>query len=109
MRSSSPAAVRMRRLRERRARGARVVAIEVNEDLLEILEKLGLVGPDEADDPTALSFALLMVLEDGAESRRKIRDASRPRPDAGVESSTGSKDGVEYEPVGRDGSTCQKA
>ena len=80
MRSSSPAAARMRRLRERRARGARVVAIEVDEDLLEILEQLGLVGSDEVDDPGALSFALLMLLQEGAESRRKIRDASRPAP-----------------------------
>ena len=70
----------MRRLRARRARGARVVLVEVDVDLLEILEELGLVGPDEADDPGALSFALLMLLTEAVESRKKIRDASRVGP-----------------------------
>ena len=56
----SPAAARMRRLRERRARGARVVLVEIDPDLLETIEQLGLVGPDEVDDPGALSFALLV-------------------------------------------------
>ena len=66
----SPAALRQRRLRERRARGARIVAVEVDTDLLEILEQLGLVDPAEVDDPTALSFALLMLLSEAAEARR---------------------------------------
>ncbi len=77
MNSPSPAAARMRRLRERRARGARVVAVEVDVDLLEILEQLGLVDPNEADDPGALAFALYMLLEEAVEHRRKISDASR--------------------------------
>ncbi len=76
----TPAAARMRRLRERRARGARVVQVEVDVDLLEILDQLGLVDPDEADDPGALSFALLMLLTEAVEARRKIRDASQAAP-----------------------------
>ena len=76
----SPAAARMRRLRERRARGARVVLVEIDTDLLETIEQLGLVDPDEADDPGALSFALLMLLTEAVEHRRKIRDASRFMP-----------------------------
>ena len=67
---STPAAERMRRLRERRARGARVVAVEVDVDLLEILDQLWLVDPDETGDPSALSFALLMLLSEAAEARR---------------------------------------
>ncbi len=77
---STPAAGRMRRLRERRARGARVVAVEVDVDLLENLVRLGLVDRDEVDDPAALAFALYMLLEEAVESRRKIRYASRPSP-----------------------------
>ena len=72
----SPAAERMRRLRARRARGARVVLVEIDTDLLEILEQLGLVDPDEADDPGALSFALLMLLTEAAEARRSRSDKS---------------------------------
>ncbi len=66
----TPAARRMRRLRERRARGARVVQVEVDVDLLGILEELGLVGPGQADDPDALAFALSMLVEEGVEARR---------------------------------------
>ncbi len=60
----------MRRLRERRARGARIVLVEVDIDLIEALDELGLVHPDEADDPGALSFALSMLLAEAAEARR---------------------------------------
>ncbi len=67
---STPAARRMRRLRERRARGARVVLVEVDVDLMEVLNDLGLVASDEADDPGALSFALSMLLAEAAEARR---------------------------------------
>ena len=74
------AAARMRRLRERRVRGCRVVQVEVDIDSLESLERLGLVGPEEADDPGALAFALAMLLEEAIESRIKMRDASRPAP-----------------------------
>ena len=76
----TPAAARMRRLRERRARGARVVAVEVDEDLLENLVRLRLVDRDEVDDPGALAFALYMLLEEAVESRRKMRDASQIVP-----------------------------
>ena len=60
----------MRRLRERRARGARVVAVEIDTDLLEVIGDLGLIDPDEADDPGALSFALLMLLSEAVQARR---------------------------------------
>ena len=46
------------------------VCVEIDVDLLEIIEELGLVGPDEADDPGALSFALLMLLTEAVEARR---------------------------------------
>ena len=70
MSATSTAAARMRRLRERRARGARVIAVEVDIDLLEALSDLGLIDPDEADDSGALSFALLMLLTEAVEVRR---------------------------------------
>ena len=81
----SPGAKRQRRLRERRRRGARIVAVEIDIDLLEILEELGLVDPDQADDPGGLAFALLMLLEEAVEARRsriekKVSDASRIAP-----------------------------
>ena len=78
----TPAAERMRRLRARRARGARVVAVEIDVDLLKAFDELGLVDPDDPDDPGALAFALFMLLEEAVESRKKMRDASRiaPRP-----------------------------
>ena len=77
MNSPSPAAERMRRLRERRARGCRTALVEVDDDLLENLVRLGLVDPDEVSDSGALAFALYMLLEEAVESRKKIRDASR--------------------------------
>ena len=60
----------MRRLRERRVRGARIVQVEVDTDLLQLLEQLGLIDPAGADDPGALSFALFMLLEEAAQARR---------------------------------------
>lgn len=80
---STPGAERMRRLRERRAREVRVISIEIDVELLSLLDELGLVGPDEADDPGALSFALLMLLEEAVEHRRKIGDASPIAPKLG--------------------------
>lgn len=74
---STPAAARMRRLRERRVRGVRIVAVEIDENLLADLTELGLIGSNEADDPDALSFGLAMLLSEAVESRRKISDASR--------------------------------
>ena len=67
---TSPAAQRMRQLRERRARGVRVIAIEIDVDLLNALEQSGLLGQDEIDDPSALAFALSMLIEAGIEARR---------------------------------------
>ena len=67
---STPAAERQRRLRERRARGVRVVDVEVDVDLLETLARLGLVGPEEVDDPGALAFALAMLIAETIEARR---------------------------------------
>ncbi len=60
-----------------------MVTVEIDTDLLEIIEELGLVDPDEADDPGALAFALLMLLEEAVESRKKMRDASRIAPRLG--------------------------
>ncbi len=78
--SPAPAAQRMRRLRERRRRGARMVLVEIDIDLLETLEQLELVGPNELDDPEAVAFALTMLLTEAVESRRKIRYPSRSAP-----------------------------
>ena len=86
----TPAAQRMRRLRERRARGARVVAVEVDCDLLADLEEAGLIDPADAADPGALAFALSMLLAEAAEARRsRIKESllrATDRPGAGVES-----------------------
>ena len=80
---SASTAERMRRLRARRRRGARVVLVEVDTDLMKTIEELGLVDPDEADKADALTFALLMLLEEAVESRKKMRDASRIAPRLG--------------------------
>ncbi len=69
---TSLAAQRMRRLRERRNRGARIVDVEVDADLLEVLGELGLIDLDDLGDSGALAFALLMLLDEAVESRRKI-------------------------------------
>ena len=89
------AAERMKRLRERRARGVRVIPVEVDSDLLETLEQLGLVDPDETDDPGALSFALAMLLEEAAEARRRRTEVFSLR----VTNRTGA--GVESKPIKR--------
>ena len=67
---TSPAAERMRRLRERRARGVQMIQIEIDVDLLATLGELGLIDPDNATDPDALAFALTMLLEEATEARR---------------------------------------
>jgi hypothetical protein len=46
------------------------VPVEVDTDLLETLERLGLVGSDEAADSSALAFALSMLIAEYIESRR---------------------------------------
>jgi hypothetical protein len=73
----TPAAARMRRLRERRARGARCITMEIDVDLLEALDELELVHPDKTDDPSAYTFALLTLVTEAVEARqRRNRDKS---------------------------------
>ncbi len=92
---STPAAERQRRLRERRARGVRVIAVEVDGDLLELLEQLGLVDQAEAADAGALSFGLWMLLNEISEKHRSRIKESLSRvtgcPKAGVESDLSEK------------------
>ena len=89
-RVTSLAAERQRRHRERRQRGCRVIAVEVDDDLLEFLEQLGLVDQAEAADSGALSFGLWMLLNEISEKHRsRIKESlSRvtERLGAGVES-----------------------
>ena len=90
MSTPSPAAARMRRLRERRARGVRMVLVEIDTDLLELLEQLELVDQAEAADPGALAFGLWMLLNEVAENHRsRIKESllrATNRSGAGVES-----------------------
>ena len=86
----SPAAVRARRYRERRVRGARIVAVEVDGDLLGALYEMELIDSTEAADQSALAFALSMLIAETIEIRRGQNklNSSRvtARPGAGVES-----------------------
>ena len=86
----STAALRQRRLRERRGRGCRVIPVEVDSDLLELLEHLGLVDRAEGADAGALSFGLWMLLNEITENHRaRIKESlSRvtDRLGSGVES-----------------------
>ena len=86
MTTPSSAAVRQRRLRERRRRGTRIVSVEADVDLIADLELLGLIGPGDRGNPDALSFALMLLLSDAIESRIKMRHAQRFAPGAVVES-----------------------
>lgn len=70
MSAPSPAAARMRRLRERRSRGVRVIGVEIDADLVSLLTEIGLIGPSEIDDSHALSFSLWMLLNEIAENHR---------------------------------------
>ncbi len=70
MNTPKPDALRQRRLRERRRRGAKIISVEVDADLLENLERLGLIDAAEVADPGALSFALSMLLSEVVEGRR---------------------------------------
>lgn len=76
---STPGAKRVRLHRERRRRGARIIRVEIDVDLLELLADLGLVGPDTADDSSVLNFAILMLLTEAAEARLK-RNALQAAP-----------------------------
>lgn len=67
---STSAATRMRRLGERRARGCRVIGVEIDADLVMLLDETGLISPDEIDDSHALSFALWMLLSEVTENHR---------------------------------------
>jgi hypothetical protein len=70
------AALRQRRHRERRARGARVIGVEIDADLVSLLTEIGLIGPDEIDDSHALGFALWMLLNEIAENHRdRVRES----------------------------------
>ena len=70
MSAPSPAAARARRYRERRLCGIRIVPVEIDIDLLETLEHLGLVNRDEVGNPEALAFALSMLIAETVEARR---------------------------------------
>ncbi len=70
MSTPSPAAVRQRRRRERRLRGARIVPVEVDADLLENLAQLGLIDAAEVANPGELAFALSMLLSEVVEGRK---------------------------------------
>lgn len=86
----SPAAVRQRRLRERRRRGARTVLVEIDADLLAALYEMELIDSIEAADQTALAFGLSMLIAETIEIRRgQIKlNSSRvtARPGADVKS-----------------------
>lgn len=66
----TPAALRQRRRRERRRRGAKIISVEVDADLLENLERLGLIDPADIVDSGELAFALNMLLSEVVEGRR---------------------------------------
>ena len=95
MRAPTPAAARARRYRERRLRGARIVPVEIDVELLEALSELGLIDPDDADDPVALSFALSMLIAETVEARRSQFNLNSSRvtgrSKAGVESGLSEK------------------
>lgn len=61
------AAERMRRLRRRQARGATVIRVEVDHDLIEGMIAAGLVGEAAALDTAALAAALTRVLRESVQ------------------------------------------
>jgi hypothetical protein len=60
--SSSPGAIRMRRSRERRRNGVRIIPIEVKDSGIEILASKGYLRPEERDNPEAIRRALGKIL-----------------------------------------------
>lgn len=56
--------VRQRRLRERRSRGVRVIAVELSDEALKEAERQGRIYEHEMKDPEALSKALGFMIED---------------------------------------------
>jgi hypothetical protein len=60
--AASPGALGMRRSRERRRNGVRIVPIEVKDSGIEILARKGYLRPEERDDPEAIRRALAKVL-----------------------------------------------
>lgn len=76
-------------MRDRRARGVcHVVQAEVDVDLLEFLERTGLVDRAEAANPSAVAFGLWMLLNEVIENHRIKETLLRRniRPGADVES-----------------------
>lgn len=60
--SDNPGAIRRRRYRERQAIGAKVVAIEVDPDLIDALVELGEIAPEQVGDRQAIADAVTDVL-----------------------------------------------
>jgi hypothetical protein len=60
----SQCAERVRRFRERRARGVKPVTVEISEDVLARMRQQGLLHPGEEQDTAALAQAIGFVLED---------------------------------------------
>jgi len=59
----SPAAERMRLLRERRRKGLRCLTIELRETEIDALVRIGLLNSEMRDDPIAVSKALYAHLD----------------------------------------------
>jgi hypothetical protein len=59
----SPAAVRMRRYRERKHDGRRCVTVEILESEIDALVQKGLLGGETRNDPIEITGALYKLLE----------------------------------------------
>jgi hypothetical protein len=60
----SPAAVRMRRYRERRHDGRRCVTVEILESEIDALVRKGLLGGETRHDPIEIAGALYKLFEE---------------------------------------------
>jgi hypothetical protein len=63
----SPAAERMRLHRERRRMGLRCLRIELRDTEIDALVRMGLLGAEMRNDPSAVSDALYAFLDDALE------------------------------------------
>lgn len=67
--SPSAAALRMRRMRKRRVRGARIVHVEVTGETVDKLVRSGKLDRDDNENPDDLAFMLGLMIEEMADAK----------------------------------------
>ena len=78
--STTPAAERQRRHRERRRAGIFVVPVELSEDHINVLTATGWLAPKDAADTHACGCAVRCILDALTKIPSRLKSAKRTKP-----------------------------